>query len=678
MIRALRVLYALAVAAVILALPLPAQALTPAAADFDCKESPVAEMPGGGTAGWWGTPDKVPADPENGAWRNGAPIYENYGMAGLTFHNYDLGCGADIAQAPGAVVGTPIANWTLEGVKFAVAGTVALTDAAYNPTYLQAFNPVLSNATETLRRAIFDQWVPLTIVLVGLMLMWRSARMQWSATAGVVAWALLVMVIASAVFAWPIKAGSAADETVGSVLGGVHAGINGQGAKADPANQVGGALSNAVLFEQWKMGTFGRGNSATAQKYAKAIYTNQALTWAEAALVRADPDGAGKELLDRKAEAWGDAAEEIKDADPDAYLYLTGHKAETRIGAALVSGVAMLCALPFLLASSLLLIGAYLIIRLAVVFFPLIATIGIAHPFRGAVKGVGTVVAAALLNSIMFGVGTAVTLLVTRILLSPESRLPLWLALALMFVFSIIMWYALKPMRKLTSMASPNNVFKDAASAVGDISESAKDTVAQTAKTAAAVYTGVHLPAANDGDWAEGEGSSGKYRGQGVGERTETQSVPVPTATHPPVTERELPSAADRAPIEGVAITPPPPLPGGAPVETSTPTYVSSTVVGSHRAETPHDAVALPPGPSVDVDMSQPVQDGIVSTPDLTVPAPEAAVTDTPVFHPGGPVVEGPADLPSATAPSIDAETGESVYELFVPEEAEVGDEPRQ
>ena len=134
-----------------------------------------------------------------------------------------------------------------------------------------------------------------------------------------------------------------------------------------------------------------------------------------------------------------------------------------------MSTLAALLALPFLFVSALMLLGSFLIVRLAVMLFPAIAVLGVLPAGRGLVIGIGRTVGAALINSVIFGIGAAVTIRVLGLILDPHSQLPGWLALVLMPLFSFVMWVGLKPFRRLTAMVSPNaDPFGDAAGSLGD------------------------------------------------------------------------------------------------------------------------------------------------------------------------------------------------------------------
>jgi hypothetical protein len=90
------------------------------------------------------------------------------------------------------------------------------------------------------------------------------------------------------------------------------------------------------------------------------------------------------------------------------------------------------------------------------------------------VTSVVGMVAAALVNCLIFGVASAVDLLVVTVLLSPGSPVPVWLGLILALLFAVIMLFALKPVTKLTKMATPAGVFKGAGGSVGDAASAIK------------------------------------------------------------------------------------------------------------------------------------------------------------------------------------------------------------
>jgi hypothetical protein len=310
----------------------------------------------------------------------------------------------------------------------------------------------------------------LVLAAMGFLLIWRARKASLASSTAAVGWALLVMVIATFLFRWPLQSGQVADQSVAAVLGAVSGGLNGQEPSAgssSPAARSAANLHESILYESWLAGEFGNANSATAQKYGPAIFDAQALTWREAGILREDPDR-GRKIVQQKQEKFKQTAERVQKEDPDAYEYLTGKRSDTRVGFSFLAGLAALCGLPFLFVSALLVIGALLIIRLAVMLFPAFATLGIFPTMRGLVIGVGNTVAAALINCLIFGIGAAITIRGIGVLLAPEAALPTWLVIVLMLLLTLVMWVALSPFRRLTQMVGTGRtVFGDFAGGVG-------------------------------------------------------------------------------------------------------------------------------------------------------------------------------------------------------------------
>ena len=119
---------------------------------------------------------------------------------------------------------------------------------------------------------------------------------------------------------------------------------------------------------------------------------------------------------------------------------------------------------PFLLIGGLILIAAYLVIRFAVIFAPALLTAGAFFPLRGIVVAAGRVVAAAILNGILFTLAVLLVIRVDAAILDPATRLPAWLRLVLVGVVTVVMWYLTRPFRKLTTMVTTGRM----AFAMGD------------------------------------------------------------------------------------------------------------------------------------------------------------------------------------------------------------------
>ena len=423
----------------------------------DCKDSPVPEMPGRGVAGFFaGEPDDLPPAGDPFEAESTTTIYEQYGYAGLRWHTYDLGCGPDATRHPEAVIGTAVSNWLMQLPIALTAMTGSITQAAFAPTFLSAFDSSLEGVSTALHDSLFVSWIPFVFAALGLLIIFKARRASMASSAAAVGWALIVVLIAAALFRWPVEAGRAADATVTETLGAVVSRLDGNGSDIDPGTAVASSVNESILYRVWVAGTLGSPDSRTARKYGPALFDAHALTWREARVLERDPDR-GKEIIEHKQEQWETVADKIEDEDPEAYEYLQGMHSETRVGYAILATLGVFFALPFLLMSALLLIGCFLIVRLAVMFFPAFATLGAFPATRGLITGLGRIVGAAVVNSIVFGIGAGITIALLGILMQPGGGAPSWLGIVLMPLFSFIMWTALKPFRQLTSMVSPQD-----------------------------------------------------------------------------------------------------------------------------------------------------------------------------------------------------------------------------
>src|SRR4051794_21383105 len=469
MTRRLAVL-ALCLGSMLLVLPVGPAEATPVRAfpGVDCKESPTPDMPGEGLAAFFGkTPNPIPRQEDPFAKDAGTTVYEQYGYSGLRWHTYDLGCGPDLARSPDAVIGTALSNWITNIPISLSALTASVTEVAFEPTFLNVFDPLIARISRALHDSLFATWVPAVIALLGIGILLRARRSALATTAASIGWALMVILVATAIFRWPLSAGHFADQSVTSTLGSVVGGINGR-ADVKPSVTIASNVQQSIFYTAWLAGTLGSTDSPTAKRYGPELFKAQALTWHEASVLQHDPE-AGKKIVEDKKDHWQTVASQIQDSDPAAYEHLTGKRSDTRVGYAVLSTVAAVLALPFLLVSAVMLLGSFLIVRLAVMLFPAFATVGIFPAGRGLVIGIGRTVGAALVNAVIFGIGAAVTIRVLGLILDPQSRLPGWLALVLMPLFGFAMWVGLKPFRRLTAMVSPNsNPFGDTAGSFGN------------------------------------------------------------------------------------------------------------------------------------------------------------------------------------------------------------------
>ncbi|GAA3382747.1 hypothetical protein GCM10020369_05840 [Cryptosporangium minutisporangium] len=461
----------------------------------DCLDPPTPAMPDTGAGSFFLTAPKSNSANEQAV---EASLYEDYGYAALQYHTYDLGCGPDGAVAPDALVNTSVANMVLAVSVFTVGLTNTVREHAYDPGSMWGWtDDLVGTASSALYERIFTVLGIVTVVIVGAWLLWSARRGDLSDAASIAGWALLVMIITTAVAAWPMRAAHVADSALTGSLGAVnsalHPGEDRQcGAvrcqdESPPERKASGVVTDVVLFNQWLAGELGSADSATAKKYGEKLYSASAFSWEEAEIIRSDPKRRD-DLVKQKQEDWKETAAAIKQEDPDAYEYLTGKQGTARIGSALTALVAALVVAPFDLMASILIIIAFLIIRLAVAFLPAIAVVGILRPASGPLRGLFRTVVAAILNCIIFGVGASVYLLALELITSTAS-LAGWQQILLIFLTGLVMWLLLRPFRRLTSLAG-GNPFNDLVGGLGAVRRRAFGDARQAGLVAAGTLVG--------------------------------------------------------------------------------------------------------------------------------------------------------------------------------------------
>ena len=412
-----------------------------------CTTPPPPESPQQGIAGFFmSKPNPVPPTEDPFAANAKTTPFEQYGLAGLSWYTYDLGCGG-AARDPSGSISTWAARLMFIPAKATVAALTGVMQAALHPTYLSAFDPLLNSLVSQLRRAVYTPLFPLAVMLTGLLLMAQATRQRVSESTTAVGWCLLVTVIAAALFAWPVKAGHAADTVISKGVATVSAGITGQG--GDPGDQVANMLYGPFLYRMWLMGEFCDPDSTGAQKHGSALLQAQALSWQEAEQAKTN----GEKITDAKQKKFGEVAGQVKDDDPSAYECVAGHGSAS-LEASILADVGVLLMAPFLLIGGLILIAAYLVVRFAVIFAPALLTAGAFFPLRGIVLAAGRVVAAAIINGVLFTLAVLLVIRVDSTILDPSTALPAWLRLVLVGVVTVVMWYLTRPFRKLTTMVT--------------------------------------------------------------------------------------------------------------------------------------------------------------------------------------------------------------------------------
>ncbi|CAM3577473.1 MFS transporter [Stackebrandtia soli] len=455
-----------------------------------CKKPPVAWAPDSGMAGWFSSEPEWLSDKDyqDVVYTVPAGRYTSYGYAGYELPTYDLGC-VGSAVPDGDSAGNSLANLEFTLATGIIGASNGLRQAAWEPAGLWGWaDEFVSTASEAIFRQVFSVFGGITLGLVGLYLIWRSRQADMSMAVTTAGWAVLVLVVVTAVAQYPVQAANLADKGLTSSLGVVQSALgpaeaeNCEGKCEDvrsPAQRASDMATEEVLYANWVRSVLGQSAEATYQldedgeqvigpdgepvaetantayKYGPALYDSVAFTWEEITAARADP-GQRQQIVAEKETQWRKIAAAIAKEDPEAYQHLTGANGWDRVGTGFLAVLAALFFALFDITASILIILGFLLIRWAVVALPLIGTVAILRPASGGFKRLVSAVLAAIINVVVFGVAAAVYLFaVSRIL---AASMPGWLQVLLIALTGAVAWMLLRPYRRIGSLRGGSSI----------------------------------------------------------------------------------------------------------------------------------------------------------------------------------------------------------------------------
>jgi len=331
-------------------------------------------------------------------------------------------------------------------------------------------DPLVQQATQSIYKQVFSVFGVITLGVVGLYLLWRSRQSDMSGAMTTAGWALLVMVAVTALAAWPVRSAHLADSTLITTLGVVHDAVGPPPKTPDPtrcldparcgdrrlpAIRAGDTATESMLYRNWLRGTLGSADSATAQKYGRALYDAKSLTWEEAERLRQNP-ATRDATFAQKNRQWMKVAEQVKAEDPEAYEYLKGTQGMERIGAGFIAILASLFFALFDITASILVLLGFLIFRWAVIAAPILGTVGLLRPASAGIRRLANAVVAAIFNIAIFGTGAAVYLFAVDLIMN-TATLAGWLQVVLVWLCGVVGWLLLRPYRRITQLGGKDS-----------------------------------------------------------------------------------------------------------------------------------------------------------------------------------------------------------------------------
>jgi hypothetical protein len=439
--------------------------LTDVSADrAQCLMPPTPSTPDSGLAGWF-------AERPASATKPGPQgIYSKYGYAGYSYTTYDLdsGCASTLID-PDYKFETTVANGEFMMATAMIGASNALRERSWNPESMWGWaDPLVSQATRAVYEKVFSVFGAITLAIVGVYLMWRSRQADMGAATTTAGWAILIMVIVTAIAAWPVKSANLADRSLVTSLSVVHDAVGPRSADGDaaagcklgdptackdnrpPAVRASDTATDTMLYRNWLRGILGSADSTTAQRYGRALYDARSLTWGEAEKIRQNPETRDATLKAKNAQ-WEKVAQQIKQEDPESYEYLQGVNGMDRIGAGFIAVLAAIMFTMFDLTASLLVLLGFLVFRWAVIAAPILGTVGLLRPASSGIRRLGNAVVAAFFNIVIFGTAAAIYLFAVDLIMNTAS-LPGWLQVVLVGLCGLAGWMLLRPYRRITQL----------------------------------------------------------------------------------------------------------------------------------------------------------------------------------------------------------------------------------
>lgn len=449
-----------------------------------CKEPPVASSPDSGMAGWFAQGPEWLNDPDfrDGKFTVPQGSYTTYGYAGYDLPVFAQDCIGDLVPDADSA-GNDLASLEFTLATGIIGASNGLREAAWTPAGMWGWaNDFLDTASQAIYEKVFSVFGAITIALVGMYLIWRSRQADMSMAVTTTGWAVLILILVTAVARWPVESATFADEGLTASLSVVQDAIGPESSEQcesgcrdlrTPAQRASDMATGEVLYHNWLRATLGKSEDVVyernsdgdivydddgepvvtggnvAYKYGPALFDAQAMTWAEIDESRNSPEDRQR-IIAGKQEQWLKVAAAIEREDPEAYATLTGARGWDRVGTGFLALLSAIFFAAFDITASILIILGFLLIRWAVVAIPLIGTIAILRPASGGFKRLVSMVVAAVINVVVFGVAAAVYLFAVSHVLS--ASIPGWLQVILIGLLGLVAWMVLRPYRRIASL----------------------------------------------------------------------------------------------------------------------------------------------------------------------------------------------------------------------------------
>ncbi len=411
-----------------------------------CANPPEPVMPRTGASGL------VTAEPVLSSVPDRAPdpfadskvaIADVYGW-GWHYDTYDLGCGLDVLSDAGWVSGNHAANFLFS---INTAG-IAILDALEKVAKGSGFD-WLTNMAGTIATALAPLvvvWLPITIALLGVLVVWRSKRNHYQDTFGSLLIALVAIGVSAIAFTAPTWLANVADQAVLQVQSTAMGTIAQSGSSSD-------LIARESLYRSWLVGQFGD-DGPTAQKYGPRLFKATHYSWSDVKQIRRDPQAESR-LREVKQQQFTELAKELEQNDSAAYNAFRGRT--DRVGPAVLSAVMGFATGMFVWTCLAMLLLCRILMQAIAVIVPLMAVLGVLPSGWGFLQSAWDRFTAALIGVAKFTLASGVmTIVLGAVMAAPLSTPEKLLWIVLLSVVGFVVTKPFHTLKTITPGLDPN------------------------------------------------------------------------------------------------------------------------------------------------------------------------------------------------------------------------------
>lgn len=422
------------------------------AAPADCVEPPVATAPSeqapAVTLGAGAAQDPTGEDPFEGDAKT--TVYREYGWPSTWWAPYDLGCGAQMANDPIAVLSTFFGNLLALGVLVGGSLFDVVAHSTIGWSGLGFVDGGLESIVADLRGQVWLPTMTLVAIAAALWFVLHSVRGDSKKVALAAGWSVVAVLLVATMVSYPTKSAQVFDAAVGSAVTTAYgtsaiSGADGRDGSAVADDAI-SAVYDVVVYDRWCEGMVGSGEEVRA-RWCPRLWKATFLSATEA---RASGSALAT-LIDRKKQEFDTVAAEIKEDDPGAYRVLQGKDWSGRVVAAGVGSAVLLALVLFPLSAAVVLLVALLMLRAAVFLAPVLGPVMIHPSAQRAGRSVLRLLGGAAVNAAVFAFASAVYLRIAVEVLGATGT-PLLLRMVVLVVLTAALWVITRPWRRLTGL----------------------------------------------------------------------------------------------------------------------------------------------------------------------------------------------------------------------------------